>query len=146
MTLARPLSIIWFERLFAAALVARSVNLWLTWDTLKDMLRYELRDVPEFIGLATPIVALLLLAWLGWMVARRGSRIAAWTVALWMTLSILLFLRSIADEWRFWDRVTLSAAAVTLFWIAALIALVLEPSRRWLAGRPASSDLERDFG
>ena len=146
MTIGRPASIIWFERLFAAALVGRIVNIWLTWDTLKDMLRYELRGVPEFVGLATPIVALLLLAWLGWLVSRRGSRFAAGIIMVWITLSVLMFLGSIAEEWRFRDGVTLSATAVTIFWIGALIAMLLKPSRRWLARRPALSDFERDFG
>ena len=122
------------------------VNIWLTWDTLKDILRYELRGVPEFVGLAPPIVALLLLAWLGWLVSRRGSTIAAGILLLWMTLSVLTFLGSIAEEWRLRDEVTLSATAVILFWIGALVALLLKPSRHWLAGRPALSDFERDFG
>ena len=140
--LVRPGSILWFERLLLASIVIRPIYLIGRWEDL------TLRAGQAFpVGLLIALAALTILIplILGWLVARRASRVAAWLVEIWIVAGLLIYASSMVPMGLHWDMLMHPAFAIAVLSLAAGIALLLPESRRWLAGRPGFADLERDF-
>ena len=142
-SLIRPGSIRWFERFFLASIVLRPIYLIGRWEDLT--FGSELSGLPVGILIALAALTILIPLLLGWLVARRASRIAAWLVAIWIVAGVLTYASSVIPGGLHWDMLVHPAFVIVVFSLAAGFALVLPESRRWLAQRPGFADLERDF-
>ena len=139
----RPRSIIWFERLFLASIAVRPIYLIVRWELLT--FRSEQSGVPIGVLIALVALSFLIPLTLGWLAARRASRMAAWLVAIWILVIVLVYASSMVPvRWR-WGILTDPAFAIFVLSVAAGIALFLPESRRWLARRPGLADLEKEF-
>jgi hypothetical protein len=143
--LTRPRSILWFERLYFAAILLRALNLSLAWPVFRSRLRADYPDWPNAAVLLLAAIVLIVQLTLGWLAARRRSRVAAVLILFWILYVVVTFVADLARNGFGLGRHMLVADLVVLLAVAAMVMLLLPESRRWLSGRPGLSDLERDF-
>jgi len=135
----RPISIVWFERLFLLSLgLALLVSL-----LQYDLLLAEIEGQAAFASLglgsgfviAVIAISLLVPLLLWYFIARRASNPAKWILVL-LTAAGLLYLD--IDAARMWAPANIMALIVTALQIAAVALLFRADARGWL--NPADDD------
>lgn len=129
----RPISIVWFERLFLLSLgVALFVSL-LQYDLLLAQVEGQAAFVPLGLGsglvIAVIAISLLVPFVLWYFIARRASNPAKWILVL-LTAAGLLYLDFGAA--RMWAPANIMALIVTALQIAAVALLFRADARAWL--------------
>ena len=141
----RPNSIRWFERLFAAALLLRLLNAYLS----RANIRLQLEPLAQF----WPRTALLALVAAGflvplvaaWLIARRANLIAAWFLAIWLCVDCAAFLVPLLRHRFVVGPITTIAFLVCAFNLASIATLTLRGSRRWLTKQRSAAEIAQDF-
>lgn len=99
--LARPLSIIWFERLFFASVALRPIYLVVRWEELTYRVA-AIGGISEGIIGAAATASVLIPALLGWYTARRASRIGAFFVLTWILATALVYATDVIPVGLHW--------------------------------------------
>jgi beta-lactamase regulating signal transducer with metallopeptidase domain len=107
------------------------------------MLRDPASSATESFILAA--VGILVPLFLGWLTARRGSRVAAYVIGLWLVVTISLFATQLLSGVFVMSANTALASFLAFLAVGAIMALLHRESRRWLANRPGLQDLQQGF-
>ena len=143
--LARPLPILWFERLFCAAIILRALNLYLGWSNFSAEFGMSSSALPAQTIFVLAGIGMLIPLLLGWLAARRRKRFAAWLILLWVIASVATFVVQYVQGRFAIELVTAVGMMGLLLFTVATILLFLAESRRWFSGRLGPSDLEMEF-
>lgn len=150
--MARPSSIVAFERLYLGSFVVWVIGLVVFWAQFQHNIAVSAAHAPGTIGRIMPGIAntmvllvgvVTLLLW--YLVARRASRAAAWVVIITEAFSLLSTLYSLVHLVRIghgyqangWVNLVASIMA-----IAAAVMLMRPDARAWLAGSRRAPGVE----
>lgn len=135
----RPPSIILFERLFWASLVASFLTTALTWNDIMSQMQ---RDAVGFrsatvIGITAVILAvtLLILAGLWYGIARRGSNVTKWIYVVLTALGTLSTIASLFEPDTLSGIWLVGTLLSTVLSVASAAVLFRADAVAWLTGK-----------
>jgi hypothetical protein len=125
--MARPQSIIWFERCFLASIALGALNTAMSWSRVRDLVAATegAAILPSWFLPVTLIVGIGINLLLWYFAARRSATVAKWVIVVFFGLSVL----SIA-------RALMSGIVPPTLNIFAGVAFVLQAVAVWMLFRP----------
>lgn len=143
--MARPQSIIWFERCFLGAIGIGLVNSALNWSKIQAAVDATpgATALPSGFMAGTIIAGLIINLLLWFFAARRGSNVAKWIIVVFVGLGFIAVLRSLVS--------VVAAPTTNIFTYVALALQVVglwmlfrPDAKAWFAGR-RDDDLTQTF-
>ncbi|HEU4652096.1 MAG TPA: hypothetical protein VFS49_11850 [Croceibacterium sp.] len=135
----RPESVVMFERLFLLSLALSAGTLVVGYD---DMMRAVLSDPSMrqlgfgsglIIGMIVASFAVYLLLW--WLIARRASSVAKWTLVVFVALGLVSLPAVLAGPMSVLLLLNLAVYALE---VAAVVFLFRADAKAWFRGEPRS--------
>ncbi len=147
----RPVSLTWFDRLFAVLVVLIAINSALRWRLAVSVMRADdgatstvIDNAETIVGVVfAGVIGLLTLVW--WLASRRRSRIA------WLSLSAIFLIMATVGTYNFstqvysWQLTMWSSAAQICAYFAGFFLLMLPSTWRWFRQDIAGGQLKDTF-
>lgn len=126
----RPVSIVWFERLYALAILTGAIQALAVVHEIIDEARWTgTRAAAAYamiaVGLAIPTVLL-------WLVARRASDVARWLIVLLVAMAVAVLALRIASGRMAWGVFDLASLVQHALAVAAVAMTFRPDARAWL--------------
>ncbi len=145
MTVPRPRSILWAERLVLLVTAARIAGL--LWQNDVDRARATAADaaIAPGVGIALMLCGILMPLLLMMLATRRAGRFSAWGFVAWTALLAAGFVVSMLMGYFVLGPHTLTSAAILAAYTLATILLFRPDARRWFRGNRDPAEIADVF-